>query len=108
MIIGIVCNRGIVYFEYKQERNSNISLATQRMDDRIGISSKILKQRIHQGDRKIDALIELEINKKKSKYFVEIKDTILLDTINSKRRMMKHLLIGYTDTVKPINDACHL
>jgi|GEM_PF-4838534 len=90
MIIGIVCNRGIVYFEYKQERNSNISLATQRMDDRIGISSKILKQRIHQGDRKIDALIELEINKKKSKYFVEIKDTILLDTINSKKRMMKH------------------
>ena len=43
------------------------------MDDLIGIYSKILKRRIHYGDRKIDAQIEIEINKKESKYFVEIK-----------------------------------
>ena len=60
------------------------------MDDLIGIYSKILKRRIHQGDRKIDAQILIKRNKKESKYFVEIKDTILQDTINSKKRMMKH------------------
>jgi len=62
-------------------RNDILKIATDKIDDLIGINCKIIEKEINRKDNFIDAKISLEHNNEKINYFVEIMKKILPEQI---------------------------